>query len=150
MKKIILNILKSISIILLLLLFTSFFFLVLNLNPNNLNEKEYILYITISNILYIVIYKKTLLKDLKKYIKNFSFNIKTSLKYWSVGFVIMIISNLIITFILNKAIAGNEQQVRNYIDMFPLYMIFSTVIYAPLTEELTFRKSIKDAISNKW
>ena len=29
-------------------------------------------------------------------------------------------------------------------------MLFSTVIYAPLTEELTFRKSIKDAISSKW
>ena len=28
-------------------------------------------------------------------------------------------------------------------------MIFNTVIYAPLTEELAFRKSIKDCTSNK-
>jgi len=154
MKNKLLNILKSISIIFLMLLFTSIFFIVLNINPNNLTDKEYITYITISNIIllgiYILIYRKTLLHDLKKYIKNFKNNIKTSFKYWSIGFGIMVISNLIITFILNKTIAGNEQEVRNYLDLFPLYMIFSTVIYAPLTEELTFRKSIKDAISNKW
>ena len=29
-------------------------------------------------------------------------------------------------------------------------MIFNTVIYAPLTEELAFRKSIRDIINNKW
>lgn len=154
MKKIILNILKSISLILLMLLFTSFFFYILHINPNNLTDKEYIIYMALSNIIllgiYILIYRKTLLKDLKNYIKKFNNNIKTSIKYWSIGFGIMILSNLIITFILNKELAGNEQLVRSYIDKFPLYMIFSTVIYAPLTEELTFRKSIKDAIPNKW
>ena len=66
------------------------------------------------------------------------------------GFIIMAVSNLVITYILNKGIAGNEQEVRNYIDSFPLFMIFNTVIYAPLTEELTFRKSFKTAINNKW
>ena len=62
----------------------------------------------------------------------------------------MIVSNLIITYLLDKGIAGNEQEVRHYIDSFPLFMLFNTVIYAPLTEELTFRKSFKDAINNKW
>ncbi len=45
---------------------------------------------------------------------------------------------------------GNEELVRSYIDTSPLLMIFSTVIYAPICEELTFRKSIKDAINNKY
>lgn len=148
------NILKSIGLILLMLFFQSFFFSVLHLNPADLSETEYILYTTISNIIllgiYILIYRKTLINDLKKYKKNIKNNIKISIKYWAIGFGIMIVSNLIITFILNKEIAGNEQQVRNYIDAFPLYMIFSTIIYASLTEELTFRKSIKEAISNKW
>ena len=53
-------------------------------------------------------------------------------------------------FVLNKELAGNEQEVRNYIDNFPLYMLFSTVIFAPITDELTFRKSIREATSNKW
>ena len=62
----------------------------------------------------------------------------------------MAISNIIITFVLKQTIAGNEELVRSYIDTSPLLMIFSTVIYAPICEELTFRKSIKDAINNKY
>lgn len=154
MKNKLLNILKSIGIILLMLTFTTIFFSLLNINPTNISEKKYIFYLTISNIalivIYFLIYRKTIIKDFKNYIKDFSNNFTTGIKYWLIGFIIMIVSNLIITFILNKGLAGNEEEVRSYIDLFPLFMIFNTVIYAPITEELTFRKSIKDAISNKW
>lgn len=149
-----LNILKCIGMILLILLFPTIFFLILNINPNNINDKAYIIYLTLSNLIliaiFILIYKKTLINDFKKFIKK-PFNLlETSFKYWFMGFIIMAVSNLVITYILNKGIAGNEQEVRNYIDSFPLFMIFNTVIYAPLTEELTFRKSFKTAINNKW
>ena len=154
MKNKLLNILKSIAAITLMLTFTSIFFSIININPTTLTNKEYILYLTLSNIILIiiffVIYKKTLLRDFKLYAKKLTQNIETSIKYWLIGFIIMIVSNLAITFILNKGIAGNEEDVRSLIDSFPLFMIFNTVIYAPLIEELTFRKSIKDAISNKW
>lgn len=154
MKKQILNILKSIGIILLLILFSSFFFSIFNINPNEISDKKYILYLTCSNIIilciFIYIYRKTLLKDAKNFFKNFSQNIETSLKYWLIGFIIMIVSNLFITFILNKTIAGNEEEVRNYINIMPILMIINTVIYAPITEELAFRKGIKDVIKNKW
>ena len=101
-------------------------------------------------IIFIAIYRKTLLKNGKEYFQNFSENFKQSFKYWLVGFAIMAISNIIITFVLKQTIAGNEELVRSYIDTSPLLMIFSTVIYAPICEELTFRKSIKDAINNKY
>lgn len=153
MKKI-LNILKSFGIIMLMILFTSLFFTILNINPTSLTDKEYITYITISNIIligiYILIYRKILIHDIKDFIKNLKNYFTTSLKFWGIGLLVMYISNIIITFVLNKELAGNEQEVRNYIDNFPLYMLFSTVIFAPITEELTFRKSIRDAISNKW
>lgn len=154
MKNKLLNISKSIGIIILMLTFTSIFFSILNINPTTISEKEYILYMSLSNIILIIIffliYKNTLIKDFKSYIKNLSQNIETSIKYWLIGFIIMIVSNLIITFILNKGLAGNEEEVRKLIDSFPLFMIFNAVIYAPLIEELTFRKSIKDCVSNKW
>lgn len=150
----IINILKSISMILLILCFSALFFTILNINTTNISDKEYIFYLTLSNItlivIFLLIYRKTLIKDFKKYIKDFNNNIELGIKYWLIGFIIMIVSNLIITYILNKGLAGNEQEVRNYIDSFPLFMIFNTVIYAPLTEELAFRKSIRDAIHNKW
>jgi len=154
MKNKLLNILKSIGIILLMLTFTSIFFSLLNINPINLTEKKYIFYLTISNIIliviYFLIYRKTIVDDFKNYVKDFSNNFTTGIKYWLIGFIIMIVSNSIITFILNKGLAGNEKEVRSYIDSFPLFMMFNTVIYAPFTEELTFRKSIKDAVNYKW
>lgn len=154
MKNKLLNILKSIGMILLLLCFSAVFFLVLNINVSNISDKEYIFYLTLSNIIligiFILIYRETLVNDFKNFKKNLIGNLEISFKYWLIGFIIMIVSNLVITYILNKGVAGNEQDVRNYIDSFPLFMIFNTVIYAPLTEELTFRKSIKDAINNKW
>lgn len=154
MKNKLLNILKSIGIILLMLTFTSIFFLIFNIDITNLTEKKYIFYLTLSNIIligiYFLIYRKTIIKDFKDYIKDFGNNFTVGIRYWLIGFIIMVVSNLIITFILNKGLAGNEEEVRGYIDSFPLFMIFNTVIYAPLTEELTFRKSIKDAINSKW
>lgn len=145
---------KSLGIIGLMLLFSSFFFMFFNINPDEISDKSYVLYLTTSNVIliaiFILIYHNTLINDFKSFFKNFTKNIDISLKYWSAGFAIMVISNLFITFVLNKTIAGNEEAVRNYIDTLPLFMIFNTVIYAPIVEELTFRKSIRDAISNKW
>ena len=145
------NILKSIGLIFLILFFPVIFFIVLNINVN-ISDTKYIIYLTISNIIligiFILIYRKTLVDDLKSYIKDFSNNCEFGIKYWIIGFGIMTLSNLFITYILNKDIAGNEQDVRNYLDLFPLFMVFNTVNYAPLTEELTFRKSIRDVIDN--
>ena len=75
---------------------------------------------------------------------------ETSIKYWLVGFGIMALSNIFITYILRMSIAENEEQIRALVDIAPLFMIFDVVIYAPLTEELIFRKSLKDIFSNKW
>jgi len=62
----------------------------------------------------------------------------------------MIIGNIIILFFTKQGLAQNEENVRILIKQLPLYMIFSVSIYAPITEELIFRKSIKDFISNKY
>lgn len=154
MKNKIKNIFKSIGIILLLLCFSSVMFSLFNINTSSLSLEKYLLYTVLFElmllIIFIVIYHKTLIKDGKEYFKNFSKNFETSFKHWLVGFIIMITSNIIITFVLKQSLAGNEEIVRSYIDSSPLLMIFSTVIYAPICEELTFRKSIKDAINNKY
>ena len=154
MEKKILYMLKSIGLIFLILLFPSIFFIILNVDVANISDTKYIFYLTIANLtlmgIFIYIYRKTLVRDFKNYIKNFSNNLELGIKYWLIGFIIMAMSNLFITYVLNKGIAGNEQDVRNYLEAFPLFMVFNTVIYAPLTEELAFRKSIREAINNKW
>lgn len=147
-------ILKSISIILLLLLSSTITFSILKINPNNISDKTYTLYLTISELLLLIIlfiiYRKTILEDFKKFKKDINGNLELALRYWTVGFSLMLISNLFISLILGKTISGNEEAVRNYINSSPLLMIMSAVIFAPINEELTFRKSIRDALKNKW
>ena len=145
------NIFKSIGIILLSITFSGIFFIVFNINQKNISDKTYLIYYTLSNLIlstiFILIYRKDLIKDLKKYNQKILF---TSVSYWIIGFIIMIISNYIITYILKLNITNNEAKVRSFINTSPLLMMVNTCIFAPLTEELAYRKSMKDTINNKW
>ena len=85
-------------------------------------------------------------KDFNEFKKQFGNNFELAFKYYFIGVVVMIISNLLITLCFSDATAGNEEAVRSLIDQAPLYMIFSVSIYAPFVEELIFRHSIKDCI----
>lgn len=150
----ILMIFKSIGMMLLLILFSTIFFSILNINPNNISDKMYVVYLTTSEliltVIYFAIYRKTLVNDFKEFKKDINGNLEFAFRYWAAGFAIMVVSNLFITVILGKTIAGNEETVRNYIGTAPILMAISTVLFAPINEELTFRKSIRDAINNKW
>lgn len=93
-----------------------------------------------------LIYKDKIIKDFKDYVKKIGSNLELAFKYYFIGLIIMIVSNLIITLFFSNATAGNEEAVRNMIDQVPLYMIFSVSIYAPFVEEIIFRHSIKNAV----
>lgn len=126
-----------------------------NINPETLSNTTKYIITFINDLLYLIlltsIYYKTIKKDLYKYFNNnFKNNFKTSLSYWGVGLLIMYISNIIIAIVTNGQIAQNEEAVRSLINIAPLYMAFQVGIYAPLTEELIFRKSIRDIIDNKY
>lgn len=94
-------------------------------------------------------YKKTLIKDGKDFIKNFSENMNTAFKYWFTGLIIMMISNLLINLFTNS-IANNEESVRTLLSSMPFYMAFDIVLYAPFSEELIFRKGFRDVFQSKW
>jgi len=93
-----------------------------------------------------LIYKDKIIKDFKEYFKKFGSNFELSFKYYFIGVIIMMASNLIITLFFSEANAGNEEAVRSMIDQVPIYMIFSVSLYAPFVEELIFRHSIKDSV----
>ena len=95
-------------------------------------------------------YRKTIIHDFKEFKKDIISNLELALKYWGIGFLIMVISNIIITVILQEGISQNEETIRTLTDIAPLFMIFEVAIYAPLTEELIFRKGFKDVFKTKW
>ena len=144
-------VLKVFILLLLLLTFKSIF---ISFFSNNLNNILKVIIFLISDLIVIgillIVYRKTLIKDFKSYFKDFLNNFEQSFKYYIIGLAIMIISNLIIVVFINNQIASNEESVRSLIDIVPLYMIFSVSIYAPITEELIFRKGIREIFNNKY
>lgn len=123
-----------------------------NIPYESYSEWMQILYTFFCDIGFILIlfflFKDKLINDFKLYFKNFRENFEKSFKYYFIGVLIMIVSNLIITLFFKDAIAGNEEAVRDLIGQFPLYMIFSVSIYAPFTEELIFRHGIKNCFNS--
>lgn len=123
---------------------------IFNIDYNSFSQGMKILYTFYCDIGFIlilfIIYRKILINDFKNYLKKFRENFDISFKFYFVGLVIMIVSNLTITLFFSGAKANNEDAVRSLIDLYPTYMLFSVSIYAPFVEELIFRKSIKDGV----
>jgi len=128
---------------------------VIGIDPSDLSYTTKVVITFINDLLFlgllIGVYYKSLKENFKKYFNhNFKDNIKTSIFYWLIGLCIMMASNYIIAIVMNGQLAENEESVRNLINVAPLYMAFQVAIYAPISEELIFRKTIREVISNKW
>ncbi len=147
------TIIKTIIFIILLLLMAIFPYIPIYAFRLKYNEFSYtmkIIYNFICDIgLMIIIfflYKKELIQNFKDYFHNFKDNFEESFKYYFIGLIGMIVSNILIVLLVKEANANNENTVRELITKAPIYMIFSVSIYAPFIEEIIFRKSIKDMI----
>lgn len=104
----------------------------------------------ITCLIMIYIYRKTLIKDLKNFKHNFITLIEKGIKYWLIGLIGMMISNLIISSILSGELANNEENVRNLLNVTPIITFIMTAVLAPITEELVFRKAFRDVFKDKW
>lgn len=121
---------------------------ILNVNTNL--KMFYLILIDLSfMIIMYLIYHKTINKDIKDYKNNFKEYFIFGLRYWLIGIILMIISNMIISMIYTNQ-SANEEIVQNILDNYPIYMIFSASIFAPFVEELIYRKSVKDIFDNKY
>lgn len=146
-KKIILNIFMFLFYFIYQLIAILFIDLI-KIDINNNFSKS--LYLFISSLIYFIIillvYKNELKNDYKK------FDLKIFIKYipiYIIGLIFMAISSYIISNITGVSTSSNETAVREYIKLFPIYMSFSTVIYAPFVEEITFRKTFRNLINDK-
>ena len=88
-------------------------------------------------ILYII-FRKELNRELIKYFKNFKDYFGFGFKCWIFGLLIMMISNIIIQLIYPST-ADNEAAIQNALTIMPIYIAFSSCIFAPFAEEIIFR-----------
>lgn len=154
MKEKIINLIKCVFLFMLFLTISAIPVLIFRIDINKFNDLDKVIYSLSCSLLFLSIimlcYKKTLIKDFKPYFKNFGKNFEYSFKYYLIGVGIMIISNLIITLLFQGDLSTNETLVRSYINASPFLMAIDISFYAPLAEELLFRKTIRDVIKNKW
>lgn len=121
-----------------------------HINLDNLTQNMKILYSFACDIGYLIIiflvYGKRNINNLKDCCNNFKKYFRISIIYYIIGLIIMYISNNIISTYFTEAVANNDVAVKTLISKYPIYMLFSTVIYAPIVEETIFRRSIKDIV----
>ena len=124
------------------------FFFLYSLKLINLNVymiASYILLLTI----YIIIYRKDLLKDFKDFKKNYKSILKTTIEYYLTGLIIMMLSNFIINSIgINNT--ANEELNRDILENHILFQFITAGFIAPIIEELVFRKSLRKVSDNKY
>ena len=97
----------------------------------------------------ILIFNKSLQSEFKDMRKNHKKYYKQYFKYYLIGLIIMMFSNLFIAIVSNGSTAGNQDAINDLFKISPLYIYFASVIYAPIVEELIFRKAIRNIIPNK-
>ena len=154
MKEKTINVVKCIFLFLLFFTISAIPVLIFRIDINKFSDLDTVIYSLSCSLLFLSIimlcYRKTLIKDFKPYFKNFGRNFENSFKYYLVGVGVMIFSNLIITLLFQGDLSTNETMVRSYINASPLLMAIDISFYAPLAEELLFRKSVRDVVKNKW
>lgn len=148
------KIIKTIIVIVFFLTFntiTVYTLQFLGLNFNNMNKNTLsitcILIEIVEILLLFFIYYNDMVHDLKDFKENFKKYLKFGLKWWTIGLILMYVSNIIVYLITLQG-ASNEEILQEQIIKLPLYMLFSSSITAPFTEEVVFRKSIRDVFSN--
>lgn len=119
-----------------------------DINSSNLfiSNISQITIILISLTVFIILFKNTLFKDLFKIKKN---DLDIGFKAWTIGLLVMIASNFLIT-LLGGELAVNEEMNRQLIDSYLPYSVIAMCINAPIVEELIFRKSIRNIFRNKY
>ncbi len=100
----------------------------------------------ITLIIFVFIYRKTIVKDLYKFNKK---DFKTGFNYWITGIVLMILLNVVLS-IIGGTLVGNEATNREIIKNYLPYAIFGMCIYAPVVEELVFRRALRPLFNNKY
>lgn len=150
MNKKINNILFFIALFILYAIYSSLIVLILQqigININNLSTHKKNIYLIIIDVSLMVItyliYRKDNNRELSKYGRHFGKYFLFGLKWWIIGIVLMISTNLIIQAIYPGSTAQNEDAVQALLKQTPVYISFTACVFAPFMEEMIFRKSLK-------
>lgn len=134
-------------------LFFEIIYLIIGIDFEKISDNTYLILIISKYIVFLIIFYLMYHKYLKEKWIDFKINFKKyakiSFRDWVIGFIFMITSNIIISSFI-KGLGENEEGIQNIISQNPWVAFIMTSFLAPIIEEMIFRKSLKDAINNKY
>ena len=98
-------------------------------------------------IIFFFMYKNMLKEKFKEYVSSVN-NFRDSLKWWGIGFAIMVVSNLLIYKFLISDGPVNEELNRQALLSYPVIGFVSISIIAPFVEEMIFRFGLRKITGN--
>lgn len=116
-------------------------------NKLSLELANLLLYLFLT-IFFVLIYHKDIKKDLKDFKNNYKNILKITLNFWIKGLFIMLVSSFIIG-MFNISENANQEANIELLKQMPIVEIICATIFAPITEELVFRRSLKNFTTNK-
>lgn len=156
-KNTIINVAKLL-IMFLAFLFNDIFMLIpvylFKINVKTMSSTTYYLLMIFSYICLIgiglLLYGKDLKKEWQNFKNNKGDNIDTAIKYYFIGLGIMILSNILINSFLKLGNSQNEVRVQGMIKSSPWLMLICAGLFAPIVEEILFRKTFKNVFKKKY
>lgn len=126
-----------------------------HLNTTNLSTGMKVILSTFSSFItffvLFFVYRKDLKKEFNIFRKNLVENMDIGFRYWMVGLILMMVFNMIITFVLKAGGANNEKTIQDMIHSLPMFMLLEAGVLAPFNEEIVFRKTLYDIMGKyKW
>lgn len=101
-------------------------------------------------IILVLVYRKDLIKEFKKFRDNGWSGFDAGFKCWIAGLGIMFVSNILLMVLFKSGGADNENAVQIMIQALPIVMGLDVCLLAPFNEEIVFRKTLKDVVKNKF
>ena len=121
-------------------------------NYNSFSPRTKLLLLILKYIIYLIIifikYHKYIIEKWKDFWDNKAKYSKIALKWWSLGFLLMMVINQILDRIVH-GVGANEETVQALLANEPVIAIIATTLFAPIVEEFIYRKLLQDCFKNK-
>jgi len=143
------KLIKTLLIFIGYVFFTNILGLILKLVGINNNITTMFISDLIYTLIVIKAYKSDLQKEFNEYKKQKS-KLKNILIWVLILFGINILFSLILKLIIPQlnSLDNNSESIVQLFEISTIYTFFKTLLYAPVIEELVFKKSIRDIINN--
>ena len=101
-------------------------------------------------ILMVGVFFKQLVHDFKIFKKYFREYMGLILKTWLKSLFVMILLGIILQLITNTTQSNNQQALQKMFNVYPIFVVILSTLYAPFAEELMFRGVFRKFINSKY